>query len=108
MGIKEELENLIQAERERLEARDQQHGSFHEIQRSRFAPLRAVLQELAEAVEPTYVRLRLHDSSALLELGDERGGHFRTALGCEFQPILKPPRPADQGASLFRDEPGFR
>ena len=108
MGLKEELENLIRAARENLEARDQKHSAFHDIQRARFAPLAAALSELAQAVEGAYLRLRLHDSSALLELGDERDGHFHTDLRCEVQPNFETDFPADRGASLFREAPGYR
>lgn len=108
MGLKEELENLIRAERGKLEARDQKHSAFHDVQRTRFAPLRAVLGELAQAVEPTYLRLSLHDSSALLELGNERDGHFRIELRCEVQPNFATDFHADPGASLFHEAPGYR
>ncbi len=108
MGLKEELERLIDAERGKLEARDREHSVFHDVQRSRFAPLRAALNELAQAVAATYLRLRLHDSSALLELGHERDGRFHTELRCEIQPNFETDSPADRGASLFREAPGYR
>ncbi len=108
MGLKEELNRLIAAEREKLEARDRQHSAFHDVQRSRFAPLRAALSELAQAVEATCLRLRLHDTSALLELGYERDGHFHTELRCEIQPNFDTDFRAARGASLFREAPGYR
>lgn len=107
MGLKDEIERLIRTEREKLEARDQEHSTFNDIQRARFASLRAALGELTQTVEATYLRLTLHDSSALLELGHERDGYFYTESRYEVQPNFETDFFADRGTSLFREAPGY-
>lgn len=108
MTLKEEIEKLIRVEREKLEAREQKHTDYHGRQRERFVPVSTLLQQLSVSVEPDYLKLHLHDASAILELGRERDGYFRSQLRCTVEPNFAVQAGAAPGESLFREEPGFR
>ncbi|MGH7785138.1 MAG: hypothetical protein ACREO5_15020 [Candidatus Binatia bacterium] len=77
MKLSERLLLAIATEREKLTTAGAANAGFEESQRVRFRPLRAALQQLAESIASGYVRLRLADSSAELELKD---GNFQSGV----------------------------
>jgi hypothetical protein len=52
MSLKDEIDKLISAERALLEQRDAKENEFDELQKTRFLPLRAVLEQLIKSVDP--------------------------------------------------------
>ena len=67
MSLKDELEKIIQAEQSKLAERDRKHADHRERQKDRFAPLRAVLEELVNSVESYYLSAYLSVDSATLD-----------------------------------------
>lgn len=108
MGLKEEIERVVAAERQKLAARDQSHAEYHEVQRRRFQPMRALLEELAASVEPTYLEIQLDESSATLEVGDKGKQHSNIDIRWEIEPDYEIASPIDEGQGLFREKSGFR
>jgi hypothetical protein len=69
MGIKEELERLVSIERQKLEAQEAQRKGEDEAERQRFAPVRALLREIVEAGDPSYITASIGESFATVSLG---------------------------------------
>ncbi len=72
MSLKDEIDKLVQAEREKLIAQDQKNEEFYELKRRRFKTMWAVLSEIAESIDPQYVRAELsheEDGSATINVG---------------------------------------
>lgn len=108
MSLKDEIEKLISAEQSKLENRDEKHSRFHERQRQRFAPLRAVLEEICASVDSKYLESRIGDDSIILELGRIEGSSRSTDVRWRIEPNYGVRFPAEAGDSLFFEEPGFR
>ena len=69
MSLKDEIERLIRTEQAKLEERDKKHEKYHERQKMRFAPLRAVLKEIVDSIDPNYIEARFTDWDALIKFG---------------------------------------
>ena len=57
MSLKDETEKMIQAEREKLESRDEKDQEYKARQKERFKPLRALIEELVATIEPEYIEM---------------------------------------------------
>ena len=79
MSLKYEIDKLIAAERETLAKLDIERLNFQEQRKAHFLPLRAVLEEMIKAVDPAYLRVRLEDEQATIEVGD-RGNRFEADI----------------------------
>lgn len=100
MGLKIEIEKLIQAEREKIAHRDKQQADYHQRQRDRFVPLRAILNEIAESIDPKYLESKIGDDSARFEM--KRDAHW------SIQPNYDIRFGADSDESRFYEMPGFK
>ena len=69
MSLKDEIEKLIQAERNRLAALDEKRTESKEHQRQRFQVLRALLEEVAEAMDTEYLDIMFIDKIAYIRVG---------------------------------------
>jgi hypothetical protein len=107
MSLRNEVEKLIQIEREKIAARERKHDDYHSRQRERFAAIRPVLQELVDSIETGYIRARIDDDLARLDVGKNNDRCFETTSGGRFSQIsgsaLKPIR---MGA-CFTKSPDF-
>lgn len=70
MSLKDELDRIIAAERRDLENVDPRSEAFRKSQRDRFAEIRPLLAELADAVDDAYVRVRMSDARVVIDVGD--------------------------------------
>ncbi|MCE7913081.1 MAG: hypothetical protein DYH15_00070 [Nitrosomonas sp. PRO4] len=108
MSLKDEIEKLIKAEQSKLENRDEKHAQYYERQQKRFAPLRAVLEEICASVDFEYLESRFSNDSATLELGRMEGSSRSTDSRWEIEPNYGVRFHAEAGDSLFYEEPGFK
>jgi hypothetical protein len=69
MSLKEEIDKLIQSERDQLELRDQEKAEGAEQARLRFQPLKTLLLEIVQSIDPKYIKAHFWDSAALIEIG---------------------------------------
>ena len=100
MGLKDEIEKIIRAEQEKLEAQDQADRDYDERQRDRFKPLRALLDELATSIDPAHLKASVGEASATIEVGKKKGdsAYFESDARWEIEP----------NNSLFEELPGFK
>jgi hypothetical protein len=68
MSLKDELEKIIQAELGKRENEDRREKDSLEQHHKRFQPMRALLEELAQSVEPCYLKVDIYEGLAKLEL----------------------------------------
>ena len=72
MSLKDEIDKLIQTEREKLKSQDQKYEEFYELKRGRFKTMWAVLSEIAQSIDPQLIRAELsheEDGSATINVG---------------------------------------
>jgi len=86
MSLKDEIEKIVAAERKKLEEKDQADADFHTRQRLRFEPLRVLLTDLSNSIEPTYLKVNLFNESASIELGKLTDGVKGTDTRWEIYP----------------------
>jgi len=87
MSLKDEIEKLIRAERDKLETRDQKNREFYERQGQRFIPMRVIIEEIPKSVEPEYIRVSIQESDARIELGQKNSkGYFEEDVRWEIEP----------------------
>lgn len=108
MGLKDEIEKLIQAERQKLESRDRQHTEYQERQRQRFQPLKALLTEVAASVEPEFIDPRISEDSGVIEIRRKKEGPGFADIRWKIEPDFEVRFHAEKGESLFEPKNGFR
>lgn len=108
MSLKEEIEKLIQMEQRKLATSERKENDFRARQQQRFAPLRKVLDELLISVESRYLRGRISDQSATIEVGKTLSGSFETDIRWEIEPNFGTSLSAKKQEGRFREEAGFR
>jgi hypothetical protein len=101
VSLKDEIEKLIQAERQKLESRDRQRTEYHERQRQRFQPLKTLLTEVAASVEAEFIEPRISDDSAVIEIGRKKEGPLFTDIRWRIEPDF-------EVGSVFKPKDGFR
>ncbi len=107
MSLKDEIDTLISAERALLEKRDAKEKEFDELQKARFLPLRAVLEELIKSVDPTYLRVQLTDYHASIEVGRHGDDSFEVNVQWKVEPKFTPREEPENEEALFEAQPGF-
>ena len=107
MSLKDEIDKLISAERALLEKRDAKEKEFDELQKARFLPLRAVLEQLIKSVDPTYLRVQLTDYHASIEVGRHADNSFEVNEQWKIEPKFTPREEPESGEALFEAQPGF-
>lgn len=109
MSLKEELQNLITEERNKLEIRDQGMQSYKSAQESRFAIMKRLLTELANAVPPEYIQKTLLDDSAIISVGWNRpeDGTFETKIRWNIEPNRQFKVDYETKQSWLESAPGF-
>lgn len=90
-NLKDEIEKLIQLEKENIEGANKKRSEFYARQQERFAPLQATLEDLVKAIDPSLVRAEIRGFSARLEIGRTENGHFRAETRWEIEPNYKHP-----------------
>ncbi len=108
MSLKDEIEKLIRAEQANLENRDNKHAAYHQRQRDRFASLRVVLEEISASIDSRYLKSRIDDYSATIELGRTEGSTWSTDTHWKIQPDCEFDMWAKAGESLIHEKPGFK
>jgi hypothetical protein len=107
MNLKDEIDKLISAERARLAQRDAKEKEFDELQKARFLPLRAVLEQLIKSVDPSYLRFQLTDYHASIEVGTHGNDNFEVNVQWRIEPKFTPREEPEDGEALFEAQPGF-
>lgn len=107
MSLKDEIDKLIRAEREHLEQRDAKEYEFDELQKARFLPLRAFLEQVIKAVDPAYLRLEFKDHQAIIEVGKHWDNGFEVDIRWCIEPMSTARAEAEAGEALFEAQPGF-
>jgi len=108
MSLKDEIEKLIRIEQEKIDAREQKHHEYQERQRQRFALVRTILQGITDSIEGVYIRTRIDDDTARIELGMSNGDYFETDIQWQVQPNFGTRCSASKDEGLFYEEAGFR
>jgi hypothetical protein len=110
MSLKEEIEKIVRAERDKLESRDQGHKEYHERQRKRFQPMRALLEELATSVDTAHLKASIREDSATVEVGRKEGdrAYFQSDARWRIEPNFQVQFHAEKGESLFSEAPGIK
>lgn len=110
MSLKDEIEKIVRIERDKLERRDQAHVEYHERQRERFQPMRALLEQLATAVDAAYLNASIREESATVKVGEKEsdGEYIQIDARWRIEPNLKIQPHVDPGESLFSEAPGIK
>ena len=98
MGLKDEMEKLIQNEQRRLEYRDNKRKNFHERQHERFQPIRKLVEELATSIEPDYLKVTVGDERAEIAVGTPLGQFIETDMEWYIEPNFRVIVPLDPTA----------
>ena len=69
MGLREEIQNLIASEREKLEAADKRKKGYWLEEDKRFAVMKALLKEMVRVFGPSYVKSEIQSYSANISVG---------------------------------------
>ena len=88
MSLKDEIDKLIQAEREKLKAQDQEAEEFYNRKRQRFTTMHAVLREIAEAIAPQYLSVKFMDDKVIIEVGKK--GQKARLRETDFRWMIEP------------------
>ena len=103
MSLKDEMEKMIQAERAKLEVRDQKENSFRDTQRDKFAPLKEVLREITSPVKRKYMDISISDDQATISMG-----YHSKDLRWVIDPNFEICAGVASDESLYESRPGFR
>ena len=110
MSLREEIDRLIRAEREKLEQRDRRDKEYHSRQQERFRPMRALLEEVAGSISPEYLRMRILEHGASFEVGTkktDRDYYFEIDARWWIEPNYSFGSYA-AGESVLQEEPGVK
>lgn len=107
MSLKDEIEKIIQAERKKLEIRDQKSNEFRQRQKELFKPMVALLNEMKESFEQKYLEVKIYDDRARIKSGYLKGGLFNCQNQWTVQPNFRISVPIQIDEPLC-DEPGFK
>jgi len=110
MNLKDELDEVVRVQRAKLETADRLDAEFPERQHLRFCALRALVEELAAAADPRFLRAEIDGDAATVEVGSLKREHssFITDMQWEMRPNYSIHFDATSFSYRFRDEPGFR
>jgi hypothetical protein len=110
MTLKDELDEIVRVERAKLETADRLDAEFPERQRQRFCALRALVEELGAVGDPRFLRTRVEDDGATVEVGRLKRdlSSFVTDMQWEMRPNYSTHFDATSLSYRFRGEPGFR
>ena len=107
MSLKDEIQKLIDAERQKLVQQDHKIASYHQRQKDNFQSLRALLEEIAKSVEPAYLKSQLSDGQGTLDIGRQECKKFEVDVHWEIKPNFEIKFGAMKGESPFEEAPGF-
>ncbi len=88
MGLREEIQNLIVSERQKLEAADKRKNEYWQEEEKRFAVMRAMLEEMIAAFDPSYVKAEIQAYTANISVGwnAPENGSFETKIQWKIAP----------------------
>lgn len=86
MSMKDEIDKIIQIERQKLDAKDSADREFYQRQLQRFTQLRAVIEELINSVESRFVQADLRNGSSTLKVGHTEPSGFIVDVLWEIWP----------------------
>ncbi len=69
MGLKEDLQKIVAAERERLTAEDQDRAEHNSKRKKQFEVMNSLIKELADALDPRHGEVEISDDLAVIVLG---------------------------------------
>lgn len=98
MTLKAELTKLIDTKKDKLRSRDAAHGSFWQVQKERFLPLKKALEEIVIALDFPELSSKFTDDKAVLVIADNEW---------EISPYFTTSLHVNEGESLFQPAPGF-
>jgi hypothetical protein len=110
MSVKDDFDRIVGMERAKLESAARRHAEFPERQQQRFRPLQLLLEELGASVDGRFLRIRMEDSGATVEVGKPKpdASFFATDMQWQLRPNYSLHFSASARDYLFNEEPGFR
>ena len=109
MSLKDELEKIIDAESRATTSVDQLGEAFGNRQKVRLDEVRPLLTEFAEAVDESYVRVRMSDARVVIDVGDTPSDADRFEIDgrWELEPNPEVRFLAEPGAEHLRPKSSF-
>lgn len=107
MSLKDEIEKLIRAEQGKIETRDSKHEEYRQRRRGRFAPLRAIIQEITDCIEQQYIEAKIGEYEARIKIGNQPESSRSVDAQWHIQPDYDVRFGAASEESLFHEKPGF-
>lgn len=71
MNPKDEIQKLIQTETKKWEDYESKNEDFRARQVDNFQPIRTLLNDLVASIEPEYIKTKILDDQATIEVGNE-------------------------------------
>jgi hypothetical protein len=109
MSLKDEFEKIIDAELRDLGNTDRNGAAFGQHQVDRFDEVRPLFTEFADAVDDTYVRVRMSESRVVIDVGERPSETDLFVIDGRWE--LEPSRSrrflAEPGHGEFRRRSGF-
>lgn len=109
MSLKDEIDNLIRAEQDKLKSRDEKYKEYDQQQRNRFASLRVILEQICQAVDSKYLEATLGESWGTLQLGhiSVRSNEWEPDIRWSINPNYEWNPSAKAGEATMYAKPGF-
>lgn len=88
MGLREEIQHLIAAERQKLEAADGRKNEYWHEEEMHFAGLKSLLEQMIAAFDPAYVKAEIQAYTANISVGwnAPENGSFETKIQWKIAP----------------------
>lgn len=109
MSLKEELEKIIHAERPDAFTTGQRDAASGTSQRAQLDEVRPLFEEFADAVDESFVRVRIADTRVVIDVGDTASDadSFEIDGRWELEPNPELRFLAEPGAEVFRPKSRF-
>src|SRR5262245_45496705 len=86
MSFKDEIERIAKDERQKIEANHQRVMDSWEQKQQHFKPLRGLVQELVDSVDPAYLEVKFYPVAATLEMGMVKNGERSIDVSWSISP----------------------
>ena len=109
MSLKEELEKIIHAERPDVFSTGQRDAASGTSQKAQLDEVRPLFEEFADAVDDSFVRVRIADTRVVIDVGDTASDadSFEIDGRWELEPNPELRFLAEPGAEVFRPKSRF-
>ncbi len=108
MGLKEELEKIVQAKRQKIDDRDDADRDFYAEKKNRFTVLGNLLRELSDEIDPRHGEVKIFDDRARILLGRKQSSGVRSFREEDTDIEIEPDFEINLGTGTFTNLDGFR